>query len=76
MPRIDGFLYSKSNYVIHFDPGYTYEYNYILGNLFNIISKYKIESIIMACRFIYNYNIISKIKKFFKNISINNIKTF
>ena len=70
MPRIDGFLYSKSKYVIHFDPGYIY------GDFFNIICKYKTDSIIMACRFIYNYNIISKIKRFILNKQINNIKTF
>ena len=59
MSRIDGFLYSNSKYVIHFDPGYIYEYNHILGDLFNIISKYKIDSIKMACRFIYDNNNIS-----------------
>ncbi len=60
--RIDGFLYSNSKYVIHFDPGDIYEDNYVLEDLFNIISKYNIDSIKMACRFIYDYNNISNYK--------------
>ena len=54
--RIDGFLYSNSKYVIHFDPGDLYEDNYVLEDLYNIISKYKIDSVKMFSRFIYDYN--------------------
>ena len=60
--RIDGFLYSNAKYVIHFDPGDIYEDNYVLEDLYNIISKYNIDSIKMACRFIYDYNNISNYK--------------
>ena len=54
--RIDGFLYSNAEYVIHFDPGDMYEDNYVLEDAYNIISKYNIDSIKMPCRFIYDYN--------------------
>ena len=50
--RIDGFLYSNSKYVIQFDPGDIYEDNYVLEDLYNIISKYNIDSIKMSCRYI------------------------
>ena len=54
--RIDGFLYSNSKYVIHFDPGDIYADNYVLEDLYNIISKYNIDSVKMSCRYIFNYN--------------------
>jgi glycosyltransferase involved in cell wall biosynthesis len=54
--RIDGFLYSRAKYIIQFDPGDIYEDNYVLEDLYNIISKYNIDSIKMLCRFIYDYN--------------------
>ncbi len=57
--RIDGFLYSNSKYVIHFDPGDLYEDNYVLEDAYNIISKYNLDSIKMPSRFIFNYNNLS-----------------
>ena len=60
--RIDGFLYSNSKFIIHFDPGDIYEDNYVLEDLYNIISKFNIDSIKMACRFIYDYNNMDKNK--------------
>jgi glycosyltransferase involved in cell wall biosynthesis len=54
--RIDGFLYSRAKYTIQFDPGDIYEDNYVLEDLYGIISKYNIDSIKMPCRFIYDYN--------------------
>ena len=58
--RIDGFLYSNSKYIIHFDPGDIYEDNYVLEDLYNIISQYNIDSIKMLNRFIYDYNNMNK----------------
>ncbi len=60
--RIDGFLYSRGDYVIQFDPGDLYEDNYVLEEAYNIIKKYKIDSVKMLCRFIYNYNNMSNYK--------------
>ena len=53
--RIDGFLYSKGKYVIHFDAGDLYEDNYVLEDSLNIIQKYKIDAVKTICRFIYDY---------------------
>ena len=58
--RIDGFLYSKGKYVIHFDAGDMYEDNYVLEDAFNIIEKYNIDSVKMICRFIYDYQNLTK----------------
>ena len=60
--RIDGFLYSKGKYIIHFDAGDLYEDNYVLEDAFNIIQKYNIDSVKMICRFIYDYQNMSKSK--------------
>ena len=53
--RIDGFLYSKGKYIIHFDTGDLYEDNYVLEDALNIIQKYKIDAVKTICRFIYDY---------------------
>ena len=54
--RLDGFLYSKGKYVIHFDTGDLYEDNYVLEDAFNIIEKYNLDSIKMLFRIIKNFN--------------------
>ena len=53
--RINGFLYSKGKYVIHFDAGDLYEDNYVLEDFYNIIEKYNIDTVKMICRFIYDF---------------------
>lgn len=54
--RIDGFLYSNGEYIIHFDPGDLYEDNYVLEDSYNIIKKYNLDSVKTICRMIYDYN--------------------
>ena len=54
--RIDGILYSKGKYIIAFDTGDFYEYNYVLSDAFNIINKYNLDSIKFLFRIIYNFN--------------------
>jgi glycosyltransferase involved in cell wall biosynthesis len=61
--RIDGFLYSRGKYVIHFDVGDLYEDNYVLEDAYNIAKKYNLDSIKMFFRLIYSY-------KNFKNYKI------
>ena len=65
--RIDGFLYSKGKYVIHFDPGDLYEDNYVLEDLYNIIEKYHLDSVKMFFRAIYGVKNLGAYK-----IKINN----
>ena len=43
--RLDGFLYSRAKYIIHFDMGDLYINNFVLEDYYNIISKYKLDSI-------------------------------
>ena len=51
--RLDGFLYSRANYIIHFDMGDQYIDNFVLEHSYNIISKYKLDSIKFSS---YTYN--------------------
>ena len=43
--RLDGFLYSKAKYIIHFDMGDCYADNYILEDSYNLITKYQLDSV-------------------------------
>ena len=43
--RLDGFLYSNSPYVIHFDAGDFYADNYILEDIYYLANKYNLDSI-------------------------------
>ena len=43
--RLDGFLYSNSPYVIHFDAGDFYADNFILEDMYYLSSKYDLDSI-------------------------------
>ena len=54
--RIDGLLYSNGKYVIHFDSGDFYYDNYVLEDLYNLIEKYKLDSVKSIYRIINNYN--------------------
>ena len=43
--RLDGFLYSRAKYIIHFDMGDLYLNNFVLEDFYNIISKYNLDSL-------------------------------
>ena len=60
--RIDGFLYSKGKYVIHFDPSDLYEDNYVLEDFYNVIEKYNLDSVKMFFRSIYDFDNLSSYK--------------
>ena len=47
--RIDGFLYSRGSYILHFNPGDLFADNYVLEDLYNLITKYNLDSV----RFIF-----------------------
>jgi len=55
--RLDAFLYSNSQYVIHFDAGDFYSDNYILEDSYYLVKKYNLDSIRFAFR-------LTKAKKF------------
>ena len=54
--RIDGFLYSRGKYVIHFDTGDLYYDNLVLEDAYDIIEKYNLDSVKMLFRYLYDYN--------------------
>ena len=54
--RLDGFLYSRGKYIIHFDPGDFYSDQYVLEDAYNLMQKYKLDSIKMMFRLIFNYS--------------------
>ena len=60
--RIDGFLYSRGKYVIHFDTGDLYEDNYVLEDLYNIIERYNLDSVKTLFRSIYDFKNFSSYK--------------
>ena len=42
--RLDGFLYSRGNYIIFFDAGDLYADNYVLEDSYDIMRKYNLDS--------------------------------
>jgi glycosyltransferase involved in cell wall biosynthesis len=52
--RLDGFLYSKGKYVIHFDTGDLYEDNYVLEDLYKVAEYYNLDSVKMLFRILNN----------------------
>lgn len=64
--RLDGFLYSKGKYILHFDTGDLYEDNYVLEDLYNFMEKYNVDSAKMLFRLIFKYNNSTKSKMVFR----------
>lgn len=79
--RLDGFLYSKSPYVIHFDAGDFYADNYILEDMYNLITKNNLDSVRFAFRLTTNKNHLTKKDRIYKfrkseRIIIHGTKSF
>ena len=62
--RLNGILYSKGKYIIHFDPGDLYEDNYILEDSFNLMEKYNFDSAKFNFRLVFNLKDFSNSKVF------------
>ena len=43
--RLDGFLYSKGKYILHFDPGDILADNFALEDAFNFITRYNLDTV-------------------------------
>ena len=54
--RLDAFLYSNAPYVIHFDAGDFYADNFVLEDMYNLISKNNLDSVRFAFRLTKNKN--------------------
>ena len=49
--RLDGFLYSRGKYILHFDTGDIFIDNYVLEDVYKIADEYKLDSV----RFSYQW---------------------
>ena len=56
--RLDGFLYSRGKYIIHFDAGDLYSDEFVLEDIYKLIEGYQLDSLKMKFRLIYNYSYI------------------
>ena len=55
--RIDGFLYSNGQYILHINPGDILADNYILEDAFNWVTKYNLDTVRFSfSKTIYNKN--------------------
>ena len=54
--RLDGFLYSKGKYILHFDTGDLFEDNYVLEDLLDVVEQFSLDSVKMQFRILYNLN--------------------
>ena len=52
--RLDGFLYSRGKYILHFDPGDFYADKYVLEDGYDLVSKYNLDSLRFALREVYS----------------------
>ena len=43
--RMSGFLYSKGKYILHFDPGDLFADNYVLEDIYNLVTKYNLDTV-------------------------------
>ena len=69
--RLDGFLYSRGKYILHFDPGDYYSDNYILEDGYNLVSEYHLDSLRFSLMEVYNRTNIEN-KKNTKRIEFEN----
>ena len=53
--RLDGLLYSRGKYLMLFDTGDFFEDNYVLNDAYDIIEKYKLDSVKFLFRIIRSY---------------------
>jgi glycosyltransferase involved in cell wall biosynthesis len=52
--RLDGYLYSRGKYLLHFDPGDFYADNLVLEDGYNLVTEYQLDSLRFAIREIYD----------------------
>ena len=68
--RIDGFLYSRGEYILHINPGDILSDSYVLEDLYNLVHQYNLDTV----RFSFsktNYD-----SKFKKNLEFNEKKIY
>ena len=58
--RLDGLFYSRGKYLMLFDTGDLYEDNYVLKDAFDMIEKYRLDSVKFLFRMVRTYKNIKK----------------
>ena len=71
--RVDGFLYSRAKYVIHFDCEDFYYDNYVLEDIYDLIEKYNLDNLKTVFRSINSYRYLKNNKLEFKNMNSTKI---
>lgn len=61
--RMDGFLYSKGKYILHFDPGDILSDNFVLEDMFKYVSKYNLDTVRFSFSKITSQNVKDEIEK-------------
>ena len=61
--RLDGFLYSRGKYILHFEAGDLFADNYVLEDLYYLITKYNLDSITFSFKIYKKKKIILMILK-------------
>ena len=70
--RIDGFLYSKGQYILHINPGDILADSYILKDLYDLVTKYNLDTV----RFSFSKTRYNGREEFKKNITFSPMKTY
>ena len=58
--RLDGLFYSRGKYLMLFDTGDLYEDNYVLKDAFDMIEKYRLDSVKFLFRMVRSYKNLDK----------------
>ena len=61
--RMDGFLYSKGKYILHFDPGDILSDNFVLEDMFRFVTKYNLGTVRFSFSKITSENIEDELEK-------------
>jgi glycosyltransferase involved in cell wall biosynthesis len=64
--RLDGFLYSRGKYILHFDTGDMYTDNYVLQDSYDLITKYNLDTI----RFSFSKSMENSTNQTFRRMNI------
>jgi hypothetical protein len=63
--RLDGFLYSRGKYILHFDMGDIFSDNYVLEDINEIALKYKLDSVRFSFQWVRREVNLENFKKIF-----------
>jgi glycosyltransferase involved in cell wall biosynthesis len=71
--RLDGFLYSRGKYILHFDMGDMFCDNYVLEDINEIALKYKLDSVRFSFQWVRREVNLENFKKIFALVNLFHI---